>query len=349
MGNSRDFIKFTEDQSSIDKIFLDFDTQQNYLYSNSGAPVVHGANSAGLEGGTGYLLAQTEGIRIGNTTYGNVVVKFPSPTQIGGSYYLRADGEWVVVSGSGGNASPSGSNGSIQFNDSGTMGGQNSFKFDKTTNTLTIGTISLNSTYSGVSSDSSKLNGQNADYYATTASLSGYQTVAGLSGAVGALSANDSIYLNGQPASYYATVSSLGSYATITSLSAYQTTAGLSGNVATLTANNTSFVGTTSAANVVSNTQLQSNLANYQTTAGLSSNVATLTSNDSIHAFGKTESNLNVNSSSSSLTSNNSTYFGGQLPAYYATAASLSGANSNIRNVLSNVSNTSKLLLFRRT
>lgn len=49
--------------------------------------------------------------------------------------------------------------------------------------------------------------------------------------------------------------------------------------IATLTANNTSFVGSVSAANVVSNAQLSANLGNYQTTAGLSANVATLTSN----------------------------------------------------------------------
>ena len=71
--------------------------------------------------------------------------------------------------------------------------------------------------------------------------------------------------------------------------STFQTTAGLSSNVATLTSNNTSFVGSVSAANVVSNAQLSGNLTNYQTTAGmssyqttagLSSNVATLTSNN---------------------------------------------------------------------
>jgi hypothetical protein len=66
--------------------------------------------------------------------------------------------------------------------------------------------------------------------------------------------------------------------------------------IGTLTANNTSFVGSTSAANVVSNTQLSSNLANYQTTAGLSANVATLTSNNSTFSYGKTEGALNVNS-----------------------------------------------------
>jgi hypothetical protein len=65
------------------------------------------------------------------------------------------------------------------------------------------------------------------------------------------------------------------------SITGYQTTAGLSANVATLTSNNTSFVGTVSAANVVSNSQLSSNLANYQTTAGLSANVATISSNNS--------------------------------------------------------------------
>jgi cytoskeletal protein CcmA (bactofilin family) len=59
----------------------------------------------------------------------------------------------------------------------------------------------------------------------------------------------------------------------------YQTTAGLASNVATLTSNNTSFVGSVTAANVVSNGQLQSNLSNYQTTAGLAGNVATLAAN----------------------------------------------------------------------
>lgn len=63
------------------------------------------------------------------------------------------------------------------------------------------------------------------------------------------------------------------------------------------TANNTQFVGNVSAANVVSNSQLQanllnyvtnsnfvSNLSNYQTTAGLASNVATLAANTANNA-----------------------------------------------------------------
>ena len=51
-------------------------------------------------------------------------------------------------------------------------------------------------------------------------------------------------------------------------ITGYQTTAGLAANVATLTANNTSFVGSVSAANVVSNAQLSSNLSSYALKTG---------------------------------------------------------------------------------
>jgi len=92
-------------------------------------------------------------------------------------------------------------------------------------------------------------------------------------------------------------------------LSTFQTAAGLSSNVITLTSNNTNYVGTISSTNVVSNAQLQANLANYtnttqisstyQTIAGLAANVAGLTSNLSIN-------------------SNNSTYLGGNPVGFYA-------------------------------
>jgi hypothetical protein len=67
------------------------------------------------------------------------------------------------------------------------------------------------------------------------------------------------------------------------------------------TANNAVFVGSTSAANVVSNTQLAANLANYTNTADLSAVVAT-------------------------LTANNASNLGGHLPAFYANASSYTGA-----------------------
>lgn len=123
----------------------------------------------------------------------------------------------------------------------------------------------------------------------------------------------------------------------------YQLNSTLAANVATLTANNASFVGTVSAANVVSNAQLSgnlanyttttaltnnlanyttttaltNNLANYQTTAGLSSNVALLTANNTTYVNGKTEGNLNVNSATTALTANNSTYLGGAISSSY--------------------------------
>lgn len=55
-------------------------------------------------------------------------------------------------------------------------------------------------------------------------------------------------------------------------------------NVATLTANNTNYVGDVSAANVVSNTQLQSNLANYTTTISLAANLANYTTTTALTA-----------------------------------------------------------------
>lgn len=96
-------------------------------------------------------------------------------------------------------------------------------------------------------------------------------------------------------------------------------------------ADNTAFVGTVSAANVVSNAQLQANLANYlttatatstyQTIAGLSANVATLTSANSTRLNAKLESGLNVNNA---LTANSSTFSG--TAAYVGNNASSTGS-----------------------
>jgi hypothetical protein len=95
----------------------------------------------------------------------------------------------------------------------------------------------------------------------------------------------------------------------IANLASYQTLAGLAANVITVTSNSTNYVGSVSAANVVSNAQLaanltgyvsafqlSNNLANYQTTAGLSANVALLTSNNSIYLNGA-PANAYVNTS----------------------------------------------------
>jgi hypothetical protein len=90
--------------------------------------------------------------------------------------------------------------------------------------------------------------------------------------------------------------------------------------IATLTANNTSFVGSVSAANVVSNAQLQSNLANYQTTTGLSANVATLTANAAGFLGNSSGTLANV---SSWITGNSATAFT-NATAFASNASNLS-------------------------
>jgi cytoskeletal protein CcmA (bactofilin family) len=94
------------------------------------------------------------------------------------------------------------------------------------------------------------------------------------------ITANNSLYLGG------------------TIASGYQTTAGLSANVATLTSNNTSFVGTVTAANVVSNTQLSSNLANYVTTSSLATSVTTASLSVGANVVMNT-ANLNISNGAS--------------------------------------------------
>jgi hypothetical protein len=116
----------------------------------------------------------------------------------------------------------------------------------------------------------------------------------------------------------------------------YQTEEGLSANVAKMTANNVSYVGTVSAANVISNNQLSSNLALYQTLADMPAAVVVLTSNSSNYIGSLPAANVVSNSQLSSnlvnyqttaglsanvvkLTSNNSNYLGGVAAASYAT------------------------------
>ena len=112
--------------------------------------------------------------------------------------------------------------------------------------------------------------------------------------------------------------------------STFQTNAGLSANVATLTSNNTSFVGSVSAANVVSNAQLSSNLSNYQTTAGLSSNIATLTSNNTSFVGSVSAANVVSNAQLSGNLSNYQTTAG--MSSYQTTA----GLSSNVATLTSN-------------
>ncbi len=98
-------------------------------------------------------------------------------------------------------ASVSGANTEIQFNDSGSLAGDSDFTFNKDTNTLTVGTATVNSTnFSGTANNATNLDGVAA---------SGYQTTAGLAANVATLTANNSTNLNGQPASFYTNATNL--------------------------------------------------------------------------------------------------------------------------------------------
>ncbi len=90
------------------------------------------------------------------------------------------------------------------------------------------------------------------------------------------------------------------------------------------TANNTNFVGLTSAANVVSNAQLQANLVNYQTTASLSANVLTLTSNSANYIGSLPAANVVSNA---------------QLQANLVNYQTTAGLSANVLTLTSNSAN----------
>jgi hypothetical protein len=132
-----------------------------------------------------------------------------------------------------------------------------------------------------LTSQSVSINTTDSDATYTTTIGSKAATFGGSVQVSSALVLDSTLLANGDPGvAGYVLTSANTSNVYWSSLSGYQTTSGLSANVATLTANNTSFVGSVSAANVVSNAQLSANLTSYQTTAGLSANVATLTANN---------------------------------------------------------------------
>jgi hypothetical protein len=115
----------------------------------------------------------------------------------------------------------------------------------------------------------------------------------------------------------------------------------------TLTANSANFIGTVSAANVVSNAQLQGNLANYvsstqlsgnlanyQTTAGLSANVATLTSNAANYIGTLPAANVVSNAQ---LQSNLANYVtGSSLTSNLANYQTTAGLSANVATLTAN-------------
>ena len=110
---------------------------------------------------------------------------------------------------------PPGANSQIVFNDSGSSNAISNFSFNKTTNTITIGSATISpSTYTG--------SANNASYLGGIAAVN-YQTTAGLSANVATLSANNASYLNGQPSSYYSNASVINSCVRVDTTQSFST------------------------------------------------------------------------------------------------------------------------------
>ena len=187
--------------------------------------------------------------------------------------------------------------------------------------------------------------------YALASALSSYQTTAGLASNVATLTSNNVSFVGTVSAANVVSnaqlSSNLSAYVLSSALSSqlagYQTAAGLASNVATLTSNNVTFVGTVTAANVVSNAQLSANLANYQTSAGLASNVATLTSNNVSFVGTVAAANVVSNTQLASNLANyvTNTQFTSNLANYTNTAGlssyqTTAGLSANVLTLTSN-------------
>jgi hypothetical protein len=114
-------------------------------------------------GNVGQLQYKVSGLQFGgvpNTLYdgSNLSLGDVSNVKIGGGtngYVLQTDGsgnlEWTAMSGGGGNGSPGGSNTQIQYNDSGTFGGNAGFTFNEVSGNVAIpGSLVVSGNISGV-------------------------------------------------------------------------------------------------------------------------------------------------------------------------------------------------------
>ena len=186
-------------------------------------------SAAGSNGTTGQALLSTEtGVRWGSVNTSVIV----APLEVAGNSY-------------------------IIYNNNGTLAANAAFKFNFSTNTVTIGTsttnVSINSTsFSGTANNALNLGGSEAtDYAKKDYTIKLGDTNVTLNRSAGALS------LSNVSVEFASNSASLGGILA----ASYQLNSTLSANVATMTANNTSYVGTVSAANVVSNAQLTANLS----------------------------------------------------------------------------------------
>ena len=235
----------------------------NYVQYNNGNTMGGDANFY-YTAVNGTMTVKNETIT-GNSTIGNLVTSSTanlgsvSNVKITGGingYYLQTDGAGTLswaAGGGGGSGSPGGSNTQVQFNDTGTFGGNSAFTFNKTTgalivtgnvtggNLVTGGVVSAtgNITGSFILGNGSQLTGISA----TTATTAGTVTTA----------AQPNITSVG-------TLTSLGVSGTVTASAFTANTGVFTGNGSALTALN--------ASNISTGTLAQARLANASVTLG---------------------------------------------------------------------------------
>jgi hypothetical protein len=73
----------------------------------------------------------------------------------GANITLTQSGQVITIASSGGSASAGGSDTQVQFNDGGALGGDAGFTYNKTTDTATIGSLTLN-TITNATTDTDK-------------------------------------------------------------------------------------------------------------------------------------------------------------------------------------------------
>ena len=242
-----------------------------YAYNNTGTFSAVPAISVANDINSFNVSINTTSISIVNSTVSFSLIS-PTAAQVsGGNYYLNANGQWVIVS-----------SGAGSINTASQYTFTNVITFS---NTISINAISANG---GVGTAGQLLASNGTAAYWTT--VTGGGTVSSIATGNG---------LSGGPITTTGTISLLANTGIISNSTGVYVN---STYISTLTSNNVSYVGSVTAANVVSNTQLSSNLANYQTTAGLASNVATLAANSATYLGGNTAADLRTYSDTKAAT-----------------------------------------------
>ena len=164
-----------------------------------------------------------------------------------------------------------GSNTEVMINDQGSISTNPGFRFIKTTNTIAIGTGTVNSSYySGTSQDSSNLGGVGASSYALKSDTLYVGTTAIQLNRSGGTQTLTGVSIDGTAGN----ASKLGDVAA----SSYVTLSSLSATISSSTANSANYIGSLAAASVVSNTYLQDLTSAFARVDGAYSNPAWITS-----------------------------------------------------------------------